>query len=143
MSTVVRRGPLAALAALALIALVFSLSAARTAHAAPVALPSILADQQDVETDASGNVNVRFDQGDEPPLGAGNNTCMSRAPIVTVQLATTLTPGKAQVFKERIRFNTSCSFRITFLDARGAPIPDAVIRFGYHAIVKGAIVIPV
>jgi hypothetical protein len=98
-----------------------------------------VADQQDVQLNSSGQATVRFDQGD-PALGAGVDVCMEAAPIVTVQLATTLTAGKPQPRTWTARFNSACSFLVTVFDAGNRPITNATVRLGYFASVKGGFV---
>src|SRR5688572_4155284 len=108
-------GMVLACAALAVTGLVSS-AGAQTSE-----LPVEVADQQDVALNANGQATVRFDQGD-PELGAGNDTCLADSPIVTVQLASTLTPGKAQPRTWTARFNSACSFLVTVYDASNRPI---------------------
>jgi hypothetical protein len=103
-------------------------------------LPGELADQQDVRLNGNGQATVRFDHGD-PVLGAGIDVCMVDAPIVTLQLAVTLTPGKPQPRTWSARFNTACSFLVTVYDASNRPITNATVRLGYIAIVKGGIIL--
>jgi hypothetical protein len=129
-------GRRAAVIVLAIAALV-ALAVAVSGPAKAVTLPDHLADQQDVHTDGTGTVTVRFDQGDEE-LGAGNDTCMSGSPVVVFQLAATLTAGKPQPVTFRARFNNACSIRLTILDGNGNPITNADVRVAYLASVKGA-----
>ena len=91
-----------------------------------------IADQQDVLLDSGGSANVDFRKGDFW------DECMSDSPIVTVQLAATLTSGKPQPVTSRQRFNSACGFRITVMDGAGRPITNARARIGYIAIIKGA-----
>jgi hypothetical protein len=102
-------------------------------------LPGELADQQDVRLNANGQATVRFDQGD-PVLGAGWDTCMIDSPIVSIQLAATLTAGKPQPRTWSARFNSACSFVVAVFDANNRPITNATVRLGYIAIAKGAII---
>jgi hypothetical protein len=91
-----------------------------------------ISDQQDVALDSGGSANVDFRKGDFW------DECLSGGPIVTVQLAATLTSGKPQPVTSRQRLNSACGFRITVLDGAGRPITNARVRIGYIAIVKGA-----
>jgi hypothetical protein len=102
-------------------------------------LPAQVADQQDVALNANGQATVRFDHGD-PVLGAGIDVCMDDAPIVSLQLAVTLTPGKPQPRTWSARFNNACSFLVTVYDASNKPITNATVRLGYIAMSKGGVV---
>jgi hypothetical protein len=109
--------------------------------AGAVVLPNAVSDQQDVTTNGSGIVTVRFDEGD-PVLGVGTNTCLSGKPTIVVQAASTLTAGKAQIVTHRERFNTTCSFQLTANDKFGNPITNAEIRIAYIAVVQGQYSLP-
>lgn len=132
-----RMVPIAAVLVLALCAVLVALVSSAGAQAPE--LPSELSDQQDVALNASGQATVRFDHGD-PVLGAGWDTCMVDTPIVTVQLAATLTAGKPQPRTWSARFNNPCSFLVTVFDASNRPISNATVRLGYIAIIKGALI---
>jgi len=133
--------PLRSRAGALVLATMLVLAVGAVAWAAPIVNgtgPELVSDQQDIDTNASGQATLFFDDGAQ--LTAGQ--CLSATPTVSWTPVRNLdNPGNAPVDVQSGQ-NTPCSIVIVVLNKLNQPIANQTVRLTYLAVVKGTADIP-